>query len=480
MRRQVGARLLKQLKSGLETEFPETAALPVHTPSQVKRVTSDARKHEEQKRVFSVELSSKAERTSFQQGFKGIERIEIRNFKAIRSIDLEFPQSEDRSAWLMLLGENSTGKSSILKAIALSMTGEENANQLGLEKPSLVNYEAAARGEPCQVTVQLTGIGPIRLTFGADSKRFRVDPPNPKMLVAAYGATRLLPVAARRKSSAQKYVRIKNLFQATAPLNDTERWLESVSEEAFTDFRERALLLLPELMDLQRHGGRVRATLGGRVLCLHDLSDGYQSLLALLGDIAITVSDYWHSLKVAEGLVLLDEIETHLHPRWKISIVDRLRAACPQMTFVVTSHDPLCLKGLENDEIAVLRRDQSDAVVLERNTMSVTHLRWDQILASFLFNLPSTRDSSTPALVARYSHLLGKRVKTPEEQDEFSRLQLEVKKQFSSAMTPMQRNVEEALAQTLRAGRVDTDQDDVRLEMRRQISDIIDRGDTHL
>jgi energy-coupling factor transporter ATP-binding protein EcfA2 len=441
-------------------------------------VTSDARKHEERKRVFSVESSSEAERTAFQQGSKGIERIEIRNFKAIRSIDLDFPQAEDRSAWLMLLGENSTGKSSILKAIALAMTGEENANQLGLEKPSLVNYEAAQRGEPCQVAVHLTGIGPIRLRFGADSEHFTVDPPNPKMLLAAYGATRLLPAAAQRESSAKKYVRIKSLFDATAPLNDVERWLERVSEEAFADFRERALLLLPELTDLRRPGRRVRATLGRRDLCLHDLSDGYQSLLALLGDIAITVSDYWRSLKIAEGLVLLDEIETHLHPRWKISIVERLRAACPQMTFIVTSHDPLCLKGLQNDEIAVLRRDQSDAVALERNTMSVTHLRWDEILASFLFNLPSTRDSSTPALVARYSHLLGKRVKTPEEQDEFSRLRLEVKKQFSSAMTPMQKNVEEALARTLRAGRVDTDHDDVRLEMRHQVAEIIDREDT--
>ena len=74
-----------------------------------------------------------------------------------------------------------------------------------------------------------------------------------------------------------------------------------------------------EFVELEYHGGRQ---------ALRDMSDVIQSMVALMGDIAKGVWVKWKSLKEAQGLVLLDELEVHLHPRWKISIVERLRAAC--------------------------------------------------------------------------------------------------------------------------------------------------------
>jgi ABC-type glutathione transport system ATPase component len=331
------------------------------------------------------------------------------------------------------------------------------------------------------VKVHLVGLGEIRLSFAADSERFSIDPPEPKMLLAGYGATRLLPSEAQRAASSAKYIRVMNLFDPVAPLNDVESWLVQQLDKTnptHADFQESLRLLFPEVERIEIASGHVLVWIGGDRIPLHDLSDGFQSLIALLGDIAITVSDYWPSLRVAEGLVLLDEIETHLHPRWKIEIVERLRAACPQLTFLVTTHDPLCLKGLEDTEIAVLRRTPGTGVTVEVNSVSLTHLRWDQLLSSFLFNLPSSRSSAAPAMVARYSRLLGKPDKTPAEHEEMTRLRKDVTAQFSSALTPMQRSVENAVLRTL--GDNDAappNREDVKLEVRRQVVDLLDTGE---
>ena len=51
-----------------------------------------------------------------------------------------------------------------------------------------------------------------------------------------------------------------------------------------------------------------------------------------------------------------DEIETHLHPAWKLEIVTRLRRVFLRLHFLATTHDPLCLRGLQSGEVVVLRR----------------------------------------------------------------------------------------------------------------------------
>ena len=84
---------------------------------------------------------------------------------------------------------------------------------------------------------------------------------------------------------------------------------------------------------------------------LGDLSDGYQSAIALAVDILemfykLLKKDYEEVKFVdAEGIVLLDEIGAHLHPRWKMRIVSSFRKALPGVQFIVTTHQPLCLRG---------------------------------------------------------------------------------------------------------------------------------------
>ena len=77
----------------------------------------------------------------------------------------------------------------------------------------------------------------------------------------------------------------------------------------------------------------------------------------------------------ASGIVLLDEIDAHLHPRWKMRIVESLRATFSGMQFIVTTHEPLCLRGIKEQEVVVLRREGDDVRYID-DLPSPSDLRW--------------------------------------------------------------------------------------------------------
>src|SRR5262249_12104479 len=159
-------------------------------------------------------------------------------------------------------------------------------------------------------------------------------------------------------------IRIKNLFDPFARLNHAERWLcnrQAVNDERFHRIAValRRLLVLDESHVFRRDDSKVWVTLHGVPISLAELSDGYQSVRAMAVDIIMGVSDRWPEIELAEGVVLIDELEVHLHPVWKMQVVSRLRQVFPKMMFIATTHDPLCLRGLWVGEIVVLQHGES-------------------------------------------------------------------------------------------------------------------------
>src|SRR3546814_8010748 len=79
-------------------------------------------------------------------------------------------------------------------------------------------------------------------------------------------------------------------------------------------------------------------------------------------DMIMQLSEYWESMHSAEGLLLLDEIEVHLHPQWRLGIVSMLRQVFPRLRVIATTHDPLCLQQTHPGEVMLLRRNPEDGV----------------------------------------------------------------------------------------------------------------------
>jgi hypothetical protein len=211
-------------------------------------------------------------------------------------------------------------------------------------------------------------------------------------------------------TSPSSTVKVTNLFDPLAPITDPATWLSSLPDGQFEDvaLSLKALLSLDDRTRIERRDGVVFIRMGRRRDSLDELSDGYQSMLVLACDVMNTVLGLWASPAQAEGIVLIDELGAHLHPRWRMRIVGALRGILPRVQFVVTTHDPLCLRGLEDGEVVVVRRNEGGRVVLISDLPPVKGLRVEQLLTSEHFGLGSTEDPEVDALFAEYYTLRAK------------------------------------------------------------------------
>jgi uncharacterized protein (TIGR02646 family) len=401
---------------------------------------------------------SVAQKTTSQGYFlssRAIERVEIHNFRIIQHLELEFPPHE--GAWLALLGENGTGKSSVLQAVALALIGAPYRDQLSDRLDLDASRVLRRRTKSGWVRVWLNGVSePVELTFSSRRERFG-GTDEPRTLVAGYGATRLLPRGRRRPARTPRYADVGNLFNPFEPLADAEAWLLKLDQKRFDDAARalKALLPLGQRDRLERrteadHRRRIRARAFGSRLTLEELSDGYQSVVALTVDIMKVLQDVWRRMAgaeglVAEGVVLIDELEAHLHPRWKMRIVESLRAVFPQVQFLVTTHDPLCLRGLENGEVAVLRRDARNKVFAVTDLPPVKGLAVDQLLMSEHFGLDSTIDPEIDQLYQEYYRLKSATSLTNAEAEQLRGLEQEVDAHRALGRSRQERLMLEAL-----------------------------------
>jgi hypothetical protein len=351
------------------------------------------------------------EKASYFSSVRWIERVRIRNFRPIRDLTLDFSGSaSENGPWRVLLGENGSGKSSILQAIALALIGGGYRRELGIVPEKFLRY-GASEGS---IEVNLTGsTEPLRVTFDRSATEF-TGPEAARVLLLGYGATRLLPrpgasVAPPRTGM----TRVDNLFNPFLANTDPSAWLLSLPPATFRDVADG----LARLLDLPRQARivpdpprrRVEVRQGRDRSTIEALSDGYQSMLVLACDVMSTVLSLWEHVSLAEGIVLIDELGAHLHPRWRMRIVGALRTLLPRVQFAVTTHDPLCLRGVLDGEVTVIRRSPENHVVAITDLPPVQGMRVDQLLTSEHFGLGSTDDPVVTDLWADYYRLSGLR-----------------------------------------------------------------------
>jgi uncharacterized protein (TIGR02646 family) len=349
----------------------------------------------------------------FYQKTRIIKNIEIKNFKSINALSLDFPKtSGDQESWVMIVGENGVGKSTILQAISLALAGQEYLNELDVEWRHFIRRHSGAR--KAEVKVYLSNLeDPIILTITKNGAT--LTPEKPQILVLGYGSTRLLPKERHKIEEGFIKTNIKNLFDNYSQLKNVESWLSDPKQVSSDDFNSisasiRELLMLPGFNDgkeilLRRRSGKITVNLGGTTQNIYELCDGYKSVLACVLDIMMSIHSLWPSPENAQGVVLLDEIETHLHPSWKIKIVSLLRNIFPLLNFVVTTHDPLCLRGAKKGEVIVL--NFSDERELSKSVIDIPPgIPIEDLLMGVWFKMESTLDEDTVSLVKRHSQLV--------------------------------------------------------------------------
>ncbi|MEK1888215.1 MAG: AAA family ATPase [Phyllobacterium sp.] len=357
----------------------------------------------EENRTAEVIMSD--DEDAFRLTSRPLESVSIRNFRMLQEVDLRFSDPRnDRAPWLMLLGENASGKSSFLQAVALALAGAEEASRI--TRPSKIISAGRARG---QVTLKFwDNSAPVELRFDKSDAHFE-GTRRPSAIVLGYGSVRYPDPRVRDTTTFEsRFARISNLIRPIARMRLHRSWLRDLPSEQF-DIVGRVLKeILPIEQEalLLRRQGRVFFRSNEHIASLTEMSAGYQAIVAVCLDIMRLLFEWWETLQSATAIVIIDEIDAHLHPRWKMRIVGALRTCFPLVQFIASTHDPLVLRGLRNGEVALMERNDEGAVIANRDLPPVEGMLVDDLLVSRHFGLGSTIDPTSESLYNEYYHLL--------------------------------------------------------------------------
>jgi hypothetical protein len=251
----------------------------------------------------------------------------------------------------------------------------------------------------------------------------------PHWFVAGYGVQRLLPVPQTTSDFSDPVLeRMVTLFNKGRIVGTAfaDLFHKAALVQAFSRQLRAALLhgesLLPRVANLELQGkGGVRQAkelveahrftfqAGDRSVKVPAtwLSQGYQGMIAWVAD--MIGHQFWEvdqGIPVAEmeGLVLIDELDLFLHPKWQLGLIRALKATFPRMQFVVTTHSPMLLVGCERDEVCILREDEEGNIVAEEATASPALMSGSEIYNVF-FGVDSLYPNEAGALLQRYGFL---------------------------------------------------------------------------
>ena len=282
---------------------------------------------------------------------------------------------------------------------------------------------------------------PLKLTRLKPKEFSRLFPSD--LVIFAYGATRRSGTL--KLEGGELSDSLVSIFENSAELYDAEdvllnldyRAAKSSSRNSSSDRDERRLqqvkqilarvlpdvrhkenihILGPEILSDPSESSGVRFTTPYGDVPLSALSLGYQTTLTWIADLALRLYERYPDSAdpLSEpGIVLIDNIELHLHPRWQRRVMEDLSQFFPAIQFVATAHSPLIVQAAEGGNVAVLRKFD-DQVEIKMHRESVNAWRADQILASDLFGVPS-RSREIEMLIGERNDLLDKASRNPAE-----------------------------------------------------------------
>ena len=382
--------------------------------------------------------------------------------------------------WTVILGDNGVGKTTLLQCLARmrpqlnEMSDDDNVQLNSRIEPEIL------KEEDNDVLLRLTrsgasGIANIlaefiacdnfdgpgdfegqKLTIGIEIESSEddiedvtpIDTENEyfvEPLVLAYGAGRHMGIKNIERTAETGPV--ASLFNVGVELVDAEEMLwrfeyhklkeRQNAEPRLQKLKSLLVEILPELNDLddieirgpvlpglnEKESG-VWFRMPSGTVQFSQLSLGYQTVIAWMVDIAWRMLNHYPDRKNPlrePAVVIVDEIDLHLHPKWQREIRNHLTGHFPRVQFITTAHSPLMAQDALDTNLAVVTNCSGQSEI-ESNPAIVKTWRLDQVLTSDLFGVQSSRPVPIEESMERRTRLVQQDELTEEEQNELKEL----------------------------------------------------------
>lgn len=402
-----------------------------------------------------------------------IDRIILKNIRGFEDLEFDLCRGEGKYAgWTVFTGDNGAGKSSLLKAIAVALVGRDVARSLqpsfhrwvrddAMEQDSRIELtivpekgvdEFSEKGQTAYkkfsaaITFKNSGKEPLpEFETGTNNKKILAQrgpwaPDSKGWFSCGYGPFRRVFGAspeATRLMVGPTTERFVTMFQEAASLFEVDQWLRNLShkklENKHTEAKHLDLLLeilrddlMPNQITVDRvdSDGLWLKDRNGLQMAWSEMSDGYRAALALLSDILRHLINAYGIDGLAErgsdgklkiirgGVIMIDEIDAHLHPEWQREIGFWLKKHFPKIQFLVTTHSPIICQAADVNGLFVLpepgSKDTPRALTTEEYNKVIAS-RPDTILLTAAFGMANTRSPRAVEGRAQYAKLMAKK-----------------------------------------------------------------------
>jgi len=321
-------------------------------------------------------------------------------------ISTTFGRIPKNTPFIILVGENGSGKSSILKALAIALGNKYFTEIFNIQNSQwIINFNLNIRGK----------INKFKTTnFDFKIENFS------KVPFACFGPSRLIVDNRNERPTTNESNRdvmhpLWSLFNPDAILKDINKWLlQKISDEnkllntkninlLFENIKQMLIDIIPNLYDIREVQFNNTTELlyfeldmeGNKIekgVIFEHLSSGLRSLIAMLGDMMIRLFEQQNEITDPAalcGIVLIDEIDIHLHPKWQKKIPEILSENFPKIQFIVTTHSPVPLLGipLKSKIYNVSREIHKGVTIKSLNYLNVSNLLPNTILTSAIFGM---------------------------------------------------------------------------------------------
>lgn len=347
-----------------------------------------------------------------------LQKINVQNFRCFTNMTVSFDPK-----LTVLVGANGSGKTAVLDVLAPGL--ESLVKKLAgiATSPSYLNVftkkDIVLTTKTNEVNITLTMTHEYResvfttlLKLTPDGNRLQGfssfdwkftntdSQQDGEMLFAYYTATRIIQSTIYQKYSAKDTLvsAFENCTNATINLAASLAWFDAqnVAQLSERELRDDKTYVIPEfeavrtaiaqaLGDYENARMDYRSTPAELVIYkkgdphtpyrLSQLSDGYRTMLALIMDLArrMAVANKGKSVLESQAIVLIDEIELHLHPRWQQTVLPTLMRIFPKTQFIVTTHSPQILSSIAPQHIRILK--DNEALSVETSTLGAQSSR---------------------------------------------------------------------------------------------------------